>query len=52
VSEAEGVDWRGMFARYAGDVKMQEGYYLLHEPDWTPEEWAAITMALGTEGPV
>jgi hypothetical protein len=46
------VDWRDMFARYARSVQGQEGYYLLHEFEWTPGEWAAITALPGMERPV
>lgn len=50
--EAAGVDWRDMFAKYAESIKAQEGYYLLHEQDFTPEEWAAVTALPGMERPV
>lgn len=46
------VDWRSMFARYARSVQEQEGYYLLHEFEWTPGEWSAITALPGMERPV
>lgn len=46
------VDWRDMFARYARSVQEQEGYFLMHEFEWTPGEWGAITALPGMERPV
>jgi hypothetical protein len=48
----DSVDWRDMFTRYARSVQEQEGYYLLHEFEWTPGEWGAITALPGMERPV
>lgn len=48
----DSVDWRDMFARYARSVQGQEGYFLLHEFEWTPGEWGAITALPGMERPV
>ncbi|HMG64213.1 MAG TPA: hypothetical protein VK599_14800 [Streptosporangiaceae bacterium] len=45
------VDWRDMFARYTRSVQGQEGYFLLHQFEWTPGEWAAITALPGMERP-
>jgi hypothetical protein len=42
----EPVDWRGMFARYAGVVEGHESITYLEESEWTPEEWAAISALL------
>jgi hypothetical protein len=49
------VDWRDMFAKYAGIVEACEGVTYLHRPgnatpgaeEWTPEEWAAISALPG-----
>jgi hypothetical protein len=49
------VDWRAMFAKYAGIVEACEGITYLSPPgtatpgaaEWTPEEWAAISALPG-----
>lgn len=54
------IDWRAMFAKYAGIVEACEGITYLSPPgaatpgaeEWTPGEWAAITALPGMERPV